>query len=742
MQIVSDKYIESMATPFRNRAYMRGTVGIINSDAQNNATVDNGKNQLTYFSDKKKPFVDELPNRIYATAEQNFSKLDGSMYFLPKENSGLSLYNNGLVTQSFTGSIYISFGNSEPLDIKGLTIDFGDSYPTRFSVETNATTKEYTNQKKVFVTDDVFDETTYIRIRALSMLNGQCRFRILKINFGIVDSFGNNELISCSINEFVSATSESLPSKDVEIVIDNQDSYYNPDNLESAIGYLELGQEVKLVFGYDVGDGEIEWLPEILTYLKSWNANDTQAQFVCTDLFDSMSGTYYKGKYREDGISLFNLAVDVLEDAGIDSKKCYIDTYLKNVKVQNPMPQVKHSEALQIIANAGRCAIFEDRKGKVRIQSSFKPYMDVESNGEYEYSKVKNILSAGEKISYAISSKDFTQLDDDTMVFPPNRTEDVLNVGFVSGAIANDYGTFQTNPKLIITVEAAFVAYGFRIKFRNIKPESFTVRTYNDGVQVESFNVQPTEMTYDSNKQFQLFNKMEIEFTKGYPNSRVFVDELMIKDGTNYHINRKLITESPVALRKEKLKSLTVVRNIYNKSTKSAEEILSEEVVLSAGQSEYVVYFQKPSYELSASVEENTSIKVSILESGSYYAKLKFTGVTNAITVRVKITGKEYSVENNRYTIEHNPNGADVEWNNPLISSVENATDLAEWLSSYYLGRVEYEIDWRGDPRVDANDLFYFELKDGTERMIRTYENSLTFNGAWSGKMKARAVEI
>lgn len=93
---------------------------------------------------------------------------------------------------------------------------------------------------------------------------------------------------------------------------------------------MELGQEVKLVFGYDVGDGEIEWLPEILTYLKSWNANDTQAQFVCTDLFDSMSGTYYKGKYREDGISLFDLAVDVLEDAGIDSKKCYIDTYLKN----------------------------------------------------------------------------------------------------------------------------------------------------------------------------------------------------------------------------------------------------------------------------------------------------------------------------------------------------------------------------------------------------------------------------
>lgn len=34
------------------------------------------------------------------------------------------------------------------------------------------------------------------------------------------------------------------------------------------------------------------------------------------------------------------------------------------------------------------------------------------------------------------------------------------------------------------------------------------------------------------------------------------------------------------------------------------------------------------------------------------------------------------------------------------------------------------------------------ELKNGSERMIRTYENSLSFNGAWSGKMKARAVVL
>lgn len=75
---------------------------------------------------------------------------------------------------------------------------------------------------------------------------------------------------------------------------------------------------------------------------------------------------------------------------------------------------------------------------------------------------------------------------------------------------------------------------------------------------------------------------------------------------------------------------------------------------------------------------------------------------------------------------------------NPLISTTELAKDLEEWLASYYLGDVDYQIKWRGDPRTDANDLYYMELKDRGETMIRTYQNEITFNGAWSGTMKAR----
>lgn len=742
MQAVSNAYEESMRQVFRNRGYIRGTIGIINADAQNHATVMNGKNSLTYFSNGKRIFNDNLINYLYATAEQDFSKIDGSMYFLPKQSSGMNYYNSGAVTSAIKGSIQITFGELETLDIRGLTIDFGECYPTRFSIETNTTKYDYTNEKQIFVTEDVFDGTTYMIIKPSEMVNGEDRLRIYEMSFGVVDSFGNNEVISCSINEFVSATTETLPSKDVEIIIDNQDEYYNPDNDGSALAYLELGQEVRIAFGYDVrGDGNIEWLPETLTYLKGWNATDTEAQFICTDLFAVMESTYYKGLYRKSGISLYDLAVDVFTDAGMEEEKYYIDPYLKKIIVYNPIPPVKHSEALQIIANAGRCSLYDDRQGRIHLQASFVPDMSIASNGETAYSHVGNILNNKEpKDAYAVHSKDFSIVDGSLFFVPKNGS--YKKTGYISDQLSDESGNFQTNPKLTVTLESGFVAYGFKITFREVKPEEFTVNTFYGDSLVQSLKIKPETLTYDTSQRFELFDRMEIEFTKGYPNSRVFVDHIEVGDVTSYHLTRNHFTESPTVSRQEKLKMMNVIMNLYSENGTERKELITEEVELSPSNLTHDVYLNDPAYDFAVQIEENQTVKATIRESSSYRIRLSFSGVTSNVKVKVKILGKEYAVKESKYSVQHNNNGVEMQWNNPLISTNQHAKDLEEWISSFYAGEIEYEIPWRGDPRTDANDLFYMELKNGSERMIRTYENSLSFNGAWSGKMKARAVVL
>lgn len=739
MQLVSKEYKEAMQLPFRNRAYIRVSIGVVNSDAQNNAVLDE-ETELTYYSDGKKPFDGYTVTKPYATAEQNFSKVDGSMYFLPKETDGYSLYNNGIVTRDILGSVYISFGGLTGLDIKGLTIDFGECYPTQFTIQSDSGTRTYENDKQLFTTEDAFDGSSYFVITPITMLGGQDRMRIYQMIFGIANTFSNDKVINCSLKDYVSPISETIPSMDVSLTIDNQDLYYSPDNPESAIAYMEIGQEVKVSFGYDVtGNGDIEWLPETTTFLNTWSADDVQAKFTATDRFYQLTDTYYKGLYRPDGITLYDLALDVLNDAGItDEREYYIDPYLKRIKVYNPLPPVKHSEALQIIANAGRCALFEDRANKIHLKASFVPDMQVSANNKTDYSSIENLLKDNQKDAYAIASNDFSLVDGSLFFMPKDGS--YKETGYVSNSIADADGNFTENPIITVTLESGFTAFGMIMNFRNVAPQEFVIRTYYLSVLQDTYTVENPDTEYITDYQFNDFEKMEIEFVKGHPNARITIDNILIGDVTDYRLSRtRDLMDNPTGTRQEKVKTISVKKTNYRESQEGFKELIAEKVTLT-DEMQHTVYFSIASYGFQASIKDNSNIGVQIVASSNYFVAVKFTNATVGTEIELVIEGYEYVADESYYRVTHNPNGQEIEWSNPLISTDEQARDLEEWIATYYLGDVDYEISWRGDPRVEANDLFYLELKNREDALIRSYQNELSFNGAWSGSMKARKV--
>lgn len=763
MQLVSEEYVKSMQKPLRNRAYIKVSIGVVNSDAQNNAVLDSNT-KLTYFADAKKPFGGYTVDKVYATTEQDFSHVDGTMYFLPKESEGYTYYNNGIVTNELLGAIYISFGGMTGLDIKGLTIDFGEYYPTQFTVESDSGIWSYENDKALFVTEDSFDGTSFFVIKPINMVNGQGRLRINQITFGIANTFSNEKVINCTTKEYVSPISETIPSMDTSITIDNQDLYYSVDNPESALAYMDVGQEVKVAFGYDVyGDGNIEWLAETTTYLNTWSANDVEATFSSTDRFYQLGETYYGGLYRENGITLYDLAVEVLNSAGItDERKYYIDPYLKKITVYNPLPVVTYAEALQIIANAGRCILREDRNNKIHIKSSFVPEMSVTANNKIFYSSVDNLLKDKNKSAYAITSNDFSMVDGSLFFLPkdggyketgyvsdsiwiePDKNAIARKLGFRLGTNVKDSykSAFWDGeaPKITVLAESAFDAFGLIINFRNVAPKEFVIQTYLADVLVDSMTVTDPALEYITDKEFLQFDKMEIEFIRGYPNARVTIDNILIGDVTNYRLKRETDLEgNPTGTRQEKVKTISVKRTNYRKSKEGFKELLTEKITLIEN-SEHIVYFSLPSYGFRASVKDNDNVTVKILDFSNYYIRLQFEGITKEMEVEFVIEGYEYLQDESYVKINHNVNGQEINWNNPLISSAEHAKDLEDWLATYYLGDVDYQLSWRGDPRVEANDLFYLELKNRDDALIRTYENELQFNGGWSGTMKARRV--
>jgi len=92
-------------------------------------------------------------------------------------------------------------------------------------------------------------------------------------------------------------------------------------------------------------------------------------------------------------------------------------------------------------------------------------------------------------------------------------------------------------------------------------------------------------------------------------------------------------------------------------------------------------------------------------------------------------------------TVKLHERGKTVKWENPLISDMTMANDLAEWIADYYSAGIEYEYNTRGNPEIDVNDIVYQENEFRDNMKVTIYRATLNFSQAFSGKITARRLE-
>lgn len=734
MQPASQQYKELMRREFRDPlSYIRVTIGLINQEAQASAYVPD-QNNYTYYSSFKMPLDNYDVKELYATCDQDYTAVDGSMYFLPRSRPDVVL-NQGIVSEGLMGPVEIRFPVQH--DIKGLTIEFGKAYPVDFTIETDNNTLEITgNDNGHFVTEEIFNEATFLRFNPSRMVNGQSRFRIHKITMGIGVYFDNRRILSATKKEHISPIMEELPTIDFSMTVNNKDRTYDIENEESSVNFLEIGQDITILYGQELDDGSVEWLPGAKLQLKEWSADDEEMSFSASDRFDFMDGTYHRGLYRPEGISLYDLALDVLSDAGIDARTYWIDSYLKSVKVSNPMPVVTHKEALQLIANAGRCILYQDREGNIFLKSSFIPDMEAESDNETYFSRAGSVLDKVVKKSYGLASQDYTSATP-TQYFLPRQEEGTsyLNVGYVSEAVAKSDGYFVVNPTVEINLEASFKCFGLTLEFGN--PTQMVFHAYHDGELVEDYTVTDLTATTVISHEFEEFDRLILEFTKGLPNNRVILNNITFGDSTDYIFEYgHELTKTPKGTQLAKVRELQVIRTLYNQAGEK-KELAKETIAVTAADNRYTFYFNNPSYDLSCALTEpGEGLTATIIDSSNYFATVEITGVTGV--VEVSISGRELTSVKANVTRQLNPTGSQEAWENPLVSDMVHASNLLDWIGDYLKSDRQYDLEYRGEPRIDANDIAFLENKYVPDLLLRVYEHTLKFNGALSGSIKAR----
>ncbi len=734
MQSASTQYKDHMKAKdrLRNQTYIRVTIGLINQEAQASAYIADREN-YTYYSSFKRPLDNCEVQELYATCDQDYTAVDGSMYFLPREKADVVL-NQGLVSKDLLGPIEIRF----PIEynIKGLTIEFGKAYPVNFIIESDNNTVEITgNADGHFVTEEIFNGATFLRFTPLTMINGQSRFRIHMATMGIGVYFDSRKILSATKREHISPIMEELPTIDFNLTVNNKDRAFDVENLNSSVNFLEIGQDIVVLYGQELGDGSVEWFPGATVKLKEWSANDEQMEFSATDRFDDMDGTYYRGLYRPEGISLYDLAVDVFSDAKVDIRTYWIDPYLKTVRVSNPMPVVSHKEALQLIANAGRCILYQDRSGSIVLRSSFIPDMAADAEDGTEYSQAGNILKPGKKAEYASYASDFTRADASQYFITEQAP--YLDMGYVSQAMSGEDGTFIENPRVTVQLEASFTCFGVQFLFGGNPPKEFVIHTALFGEPVEDITVQEITQETIVSREFKIFDRMEVEFTIALPHNRILLDHMGFGDVTDYRLEYgHELTKTPKGIQQAKVRELQVIRTIYNQAGEN-KELAKETITVTPAENRYTFYFSNAAYNLTCALTEpQEGQKAVIIDSSSYYATVEIAGATGA--VEVVLTGQEYTTSQAKVSRQLNPTGSMETWENPLVSDMIHTADLADWIGNYMKADREYELQYRGEPRIDANDLAFLENRYIPDMLIRVYDHTLTFNGALSGSIKAR----
>jgi len=310
----------------------------------------------------------------FATLEQNFWKLDGSLGILPSSFTGKQFgwFSSGISRDDRTFSVKPTLTFSFPEDISsiGFTLTFDgthNQWPTNYHVATYDTNNVLITEADI--TNDSVQSVVYLLSpnyrKVIFTFNKTSephrRVRVCEVLFGIIQHFDKNNITDASLTYGADVKSESIPSRVLSFTFDNSDQKYNLINPQGIYAYLQEGQPIDVeisINGSDwVGMGRYYFasskaVDEALT--ATITASDKLLWLESSNCRVGASGTW----------TLSSAVAAVLADAQATDIPVSIPASLASVIVGKQIPaEASHREALRLLAQAACCSCYIDRHG-------------------------------------------------------------------------------------------------------------------------------------------------------------------------------------------------------------------------------------------------------------------------------------------------------------------------------------------------------------------------------------------
>lgn len=737
MYQVSKEYKDYLKTNFLNSSWQScAELGAVNQQAQESAAIRLDNDTAVYAS---QDIFDDIITDPYATYEYNRTRADGTFKFISNRPLPSGIVSSQISDASgyINTTIKICSSAQYPLSVKGITLVFAkDVYACDFTIADKngrILLSVTDNNQQTYMNEFVYNFDTVLYLHITKILKPYYRFRLSNVKLGLLLRFSSDKIMSMSYKEQLQLISTELYTADLSVTIDNHNGEYDIENPTSEIHFLEQAQCMKASLSLPLPSGNMEKIPLGTLFLADWSANLSAASFTARDRFSFMCGQYDKDKFHPEGISLYDLAVQVLTDAGIPSDEYLLDVYLKSVTVRNPLPKVTHKEALQLIANAGRCILKQNRSGQIVIKSSFVPNTTMSSTNKTAYADME--LSGKEKDTYATYELDVVRADGKTYFLPGDRT-----TGYVSAAVSGSNCCYETHPYIRIDFEAPTNLFAFNLFFGKTIASDFIITTYLDDVVAETLSfTDNAQQTFYLDYPFRECNKIVISFLKSkHPYQRVYVAGVTFDTTTDKHIGfNDFIQGSYEGNKLETIKQLHMIRTVYTPDTVDSTSQIK--ITKFAGEDqETVINFSEPM----ATADILLNNKACGYDQTAWNIKVNLQPPQEGSKeYTLQLIGKKLKLVKQTIPFIMNPTGTIVTMENPLISDAKMITETGQWIADYLNACREYSYTYlHGDPSLDTNDIIHQENKyiDGLQTQI--YAHELSIAGAISGKITGRKV--
>lgn len=378
--MASKNMIEQLKKPKRNLGFLKVKFNIV--DPETNPDLSSNSEEI--FSDLDNIKETTIPqSKNYATLEKNFWLLNDSQPIYGSEELEQTYVSSYMSDKNclFSDKACITLTSSVYLTTLGLTMVFDSidkNYAKKLKVKayrdsTMIMDKDYTlssySDRLIFADNEELVRWNKIEIYFIESSLPYRRIRVNQLLFGIMETYTDENLISAESKEKTIMINSELPTHTFKFTIDNMNKLFNPDNPQGWYRYILQQQPISYEWGYQLDDGTIKWiLGGKMLLTGSVEVGENQVSFSTTSLINYLTKVYKKGVYNSSGRSLYDLAVDVLEDSNIDSSQYNLWSGLKSIKTDAPLPKLEARQLLQIIATTGNCILFTNRENVINIQ--------------------------------------------------------------------------------------------------------------------------------------------------------------------------------------------------------------------------------------------------------------------------------------------------------------------------------------------------------------------------------------